>query len=179
MWRRLYGLGSIIVAAALLTSACGDVDDASVDDAQQQASTVVVDEPAPEPTTNATAADEPEALALREDDGGADEAPGATARAASTDAAPSAEALPPIDELDAGLAEFATCLNDNGVDVAPFTLQEMISKAAGMPLVDSRAEMFGFFLDLDGTDPVFQAAVEECNPIVDAIPGLGAFLPAG
>jgi hypothetical protein len=181
MWRRLYGLGRLVVAIALVASGCGGVDDAAVDEAQEQAdTTVVVDEPADAGTTSTTADEEPEALALREDDSGADEAPGTTAPAGTTaDAATSsAEVLPPIDELDAGLAEFADCLNDNGVEVAPFTLQDMISKAAGMPLVDSRAEMFGFFLDTDGTDPAFQAAVEVCNPIVDAIPGLGAFLPA-
>lgn len=180
MWRRLYGLGSFVVAMAMVTSACGGVDDAGVDAAQPQAdTTVVVDEPGPEATTGATSDEEPEALALREDDSGADEAPGTTAPVEpQADAATSsAAALPPIAELDAGLAEFADCLNDNGVEVAPFTLQDMISKAAGMPLVESRAEMFGFFLDTDGSDPTFQAAVEACNPIVDAIPGLGAFLP--
>ena len=177
MWRRLSGIGSIIAAIVMVTSACGAADDSGGNAAQPSAeATVVIDDSDPQsPDDDST---EPEALALRESDAGESEmAEADIAGGAAVTAAP-AEVLPPIEELDAGLAEFASCLNDNGVDVGAFTLQDMVSKASQMPLVETRAEMFAFFLDADGTDPVFQAAVTECNPIVDAIPGLGAFLPA-
>jgi len=177
MWRRLSGIGSIIAAIVMVASACGTADDSGGGAAEQPADTaVVVDDPDPEPQGDDVA--EPEALALRESDAGESEmAEADTSGGAAVTVAP-AEVLPPIEELDAGLADFASCLNDNGVEVGAFTLQDMVAKASQMPLVETRAEMFAFFLDTDGTDPVFQAAVAECNPIVEAIPGLGAFLPA-
>ncbi len=177
MWRRLCGIGSIIAAIVLVTSACGAADDSGGEAAERPAdTTVIVDDPAPQSQDDEST--EPEALAMRESDAGEAEIAETDASGGAAVTAAPAEVLPPIEELDAGLADFASCLNDNGVEVGAFTLQDMVAKASQMPLVETRAEMFAFFLDTDGSDPVFQAAVAECNPIVDAIPGLGAFLPA-
>ena len=175
MWRRSVGNVGIVMTAAFVLSACGTGGEATVADSPTVDTAVVVDE-ALETSEDA----QPEALALRENDAGTEEVAESADPSEGDDGAAAAvppESLPPIDELDAGLAEFASCLNDNGVDVAPFTLQDMVAKASGMPLVETRPEMFAFFLDTDGTDPTFIAAVDACNPIVDAIPGLGAFLP--
>ena len=173
MWRRRNQLAATVASMVLLTTACGGIDEPSDEAAQTPDTMVVVDEAAEAPEAADVAPDEtPDALALRESDAGTDE----VAEPTATTAAPGV--LPPADVLDEGLAAFANCLNDNGADVAPFTLQDMISKAAGMPLLETRADMFAFFLDEDGADPVFVGAVEECNPLIDAIPGLSAFVPA-
>ena len=80
--------------------------------------------------------------------------------------------------FDQALADIGGCLRDNGAEVGELTVADMLTKAQGdIPADGTLADIFGYFLDTDPTDPVFAAAVDACEDTVYANPGIAAFLP--
>lgn len=87
------------------------------------------------------------------------------------------DGVPPMELINATFEKFSTCLRDNGVAVGTdLTIDDLIARAASMPIPESRAQVFGFLLETE-VDDDFQAAVSACSSIIDEQPTLAVFMP--